>query len=567
MIQKKDCGMKERRTVVPAKEFNLLEEPWIKVTTLGLETKEVSLIEAISHAHEYRGLAGEMATQDFAMLRILLAICQTIFYYYDEDGNRNELSEENGFEKVDVLERWCEYLQRGKFDEKIVADYLQKYQERFWLIHPETPFWQVPNLQYGTEYTNGMCLSGNVKESNNPKTRHHFSMFDSTSEISFEYAEATRWLIHLNAYGVNVKQDKKAPGTRNSVGTGRLGRMGSIHVKGTNLFQILMMNLTPLKNSDDLWGKPKPAWEKPLRTDQGHLIAPPDNLPELYTIQSRRITLLYKNNRVTGFRTMGGDYYPLENDPIEPMTIWERKEKGKQIIFEPRIHDPSIHAWREFPSLFCENDNAAVPTPGIVKWTKTLVEEEQIPESQMITYRMIGLTYDGMKYNYVDIVDDSLTLSAHLLENKSSIWISYINDEIQKCRTTADTITFFANKIVAFYYGEDNKKRKAIQSQLISQYYSLIDQPFRLWLMNIDPVTNKKEQTLCSWEKTSRKIAMKVANDYIDSLGVHAYLVKDKGKSDSSVFQILNKYAYKITNIYPITEHLAENTNQKGEIM
>ena len=60
------------------KEFNLLEEPWIKVIMPSLEQKEVSLTDAIIYAHQYKNLSGEMATQDAAMFRLLLAITVTI---------------------------------------------------------------------------------------------------------------------------------------------------------------------------------------------------------------------------------------------------------------------------------------------------------------------------------------------------------------------------------------------------------------------------------------------------------------------------------------------------------
>ena len=75
------------------REFNLLEEPWVKVVTASLEQKEVSLTDALVYAHEYMGLSGEMPTQDAALLRVLLAIGITIFYRYDADGRQDELSE------------------------------------------------------------------------------------------------------------------------------------------------------------------------------------------------------------------------------------------------------------------------------------------------------------------------------------------------------------------------------------------------------------------------------------------------------------------------------------------
>ena len=60
-------------------EFNLLEEPWIRVRTPDCTLQEVSLTDALLHAHEYAALAGELSTQDVAVLRLLLAVLQTGF--------------------------------------------------------------------------------------------------------------------------------------------------------------------------------------------------------------------------------------------------------------------------------------------------------------------------------------------------------------------------------------------------------------------------------------------------------------------------------------------------------
>ena len=67
-------------------EFNLLDEPWIQVLDLNCAVQEVSLTDALLHAHKYIGLAGEMPAQDAAMLRLLLAVLHTVFSRVDEDG-------------------------------------------------------------------------------------------------------------------------------------------------------------------------------------------------------------------------------------------------------------------------------------------------------------------------------------------------------------------------------------------------------------------------------------------------------------------------------------------------
>ena len=42
-------------------EFNLLDEPWIRVRTRDCRVEEVSLKDVFVHAHEYEDLAGETA--------------------------------------------------------------------------------------------------------------------------------------------------------------------------------------------------------------------------------------------------------------------------------------------------------------------------------------------------------------------------------------------------------------------------------------------------------------------------------------------------------------------------
>ena len=61
------------------KEFNLLDENWVRVITPECEIKEVSLTDAIVHSHEYSGLCGELPTQDVAVMRLLLAVLHTVF--------------------------------------------------------------------------------------------------------------------------------------------------------------------------------------------------------------------------------------------------------------------------------------------------------------------------------------------------------------------------------------------------------------------------------------------------------------------------------------------------------
>lgn len=61
------------------KAFNLLDEPWIRVMMADCTIQEVSLTQALTHAHTFTALAGELPTQDVAILRLLLAVLHTVF--------------------------------------------------------------------------------------------------------------------------------------------------------------------------------------------------------------------------------------------------------------------------------------------------------------------------------------------------------------------------------------------------------------------------------------------------------------------------------------------------------
>lgn len=107
-------------------EFNLLQERWVRVRTQDCTVQEVSLTDALLHAHAYVDLAGEMPTQDAAMLRLLLAVLHTVFSRVDGNGVPAPFEEPR-----DALQRWGELWQLGHFPEQPIRDYLDKWQDRF----------------------------------------------------------------------------------------------------------------------------------------------------------------------------------------------------------------------------------------------------------------------------------------------------------------------------------------------------------------------------------------------------------------------------------------------------
>ena len=173
-------------------EFNLLEEPWIRVMKKDCTIEECSLTQALLNSHEYLRLSGELPTQDVAILRLLLAVLHTVFYRVDTDGQEDPIEDEK-----QALERWCDLWQAKRLPQKPICEYLEQWKDRFWLFHPEHPFYQVPAAERGTEYT-AAKLNGELSESSN-KIRL-FPIRAGKGKERLGYAEGARWLIYSNGF-------------------------------------------------------------------------------------------------------------------------------------------------------------------------------------------------------------------------------------------------------------------------------------------------------------------------------------------------------------------------------
>ena len=100
-------------------EFNLLDEPWIRVRDDSCQVHEVSLTDALLHAHQYTSLSGELPTQDIVILRLMLAVLHTVFSRVDADGNAAELEDEE-----EAVERWTDLWELGQLPEEPIREYL-----------------------------------------------------------------------------------------------------------------------------------------------------------------------------------------------------------------------------------------------------------------------------------------------------------------------------------------------------------------------------------------------------------------------------------------------------------
>ena len=540
-------------------EFNLLDEKWILVRKSDCTVDELSLTDALLKSHEYVELAGELPTQNVSILRLMLAVLHTVFSRYSPQGEPSPL-----YDSDDAADRWKELWNAGRLPEKPIKDYLASVHDRFWLFHPDRPFYQTEAAKIGTEYT-ASKLNGAVSESGN-KIRL-FCGCTGVQKSELSYSEAARWLLYVNNYDdtSSKPKGKNLP----SPGAGWLGKLGLITIRGNNLFETLVYNLILLnhkRNFSEVWGPECPAWEPDVpNTAERAEIPMPDNLSELYTLQSRRLWLNRDDNeKVIGYNLLGGDFFEKVDAFIEPMTVWS-KVKGNERAgekFQPRRHDSSVQMWREFSYAF--ETAAGSHIPGVVLWTKYI--KQMLPESRkLISFSIASVQYGDKDFFVNDVFSDSLTFHTDLITEIGEHWRAKITDEIKKCDESAAALRDLAKDIeLAAGSSEDTVLKRAVVERAREQYYYEIDLPFRNWLERIDPnweiVSEQEEQALREWHETAKRIALRIGQELVESAGTAAIVgraVKDKNDKER-YYSAPDAYRYfkvKLNEIYPKEEN------------
>lgn len=537
------------------KEYNLLDEPWIRVIDEDCGIHEVSLIKLFEQAHIYRDLCGELPTQDFAMLRLLLAVLHTVFSRYDVSGNSRPLADAD-----DALDRWEELWKNKKFPAEVITRYLESQRENFYLFHQERPFYQCEHAKRGTAYLTSK-LNGNLSESSN-KLRL-FTNISGKAKEEMDFSEAARWLLYVNAFDdTSAKPSRESKEFENklpSVGAGWLGKLGIIFLAGNNLFETLMLNLVMINEKRELFANETPIWEQDIISDkERNEIRHPDSLSKLYTLQSRRLFLNRKGDVVTGYFLLGGDFFDKENAFIEPMTIWKKADKKRPNSCVPRRHDCSIQFWRECSAALMGDEERQ---PGVISWVKYL-EEEKLVKGPYINVRMVSVQYGDKDFFVTNVFSDSLQLHASLISDMNVQWRAVVLDSIQFCDKISKKVWMLAKEINLASGGSNSTKESKGTAAFSADkakvdFYSRIDRPFRKWLWMLNPDMDNAREKEEEWRKECVGIAKQLGNELVRHASPIVIFGRRKNNSDErsnkkeetfSAAVAMNKFLFSLKN-------------------
>lgn len=497
----------------PTVTYNLIDRAWIPVIRRDGATAELSLRQVISGAHEIRCVLGDIPTQAFAVQRLLLAIIRRAVEW-DPD---------------DPIEHWSRVWEDGRFPGDAIGGYLERVADRFDLLSPVQPFYQVADLATAR----GEIKPPDVLIADIPPNEKYFTTRAGSGCDRLTFAEAARWLVYTQAFDTSGirsadPRDPRAKGGKGyPIGVGWAGMLGGILIEGTSLFQTLMLNTVlfrggePTIELDDL-----PVWERPTLGPTARSLPFPVGPTDLLTWQSRRVRLHHDGVSVVGAVVMQGDpIEPFNRERTEYHSAWRysdvQSKKFGQPRYYPKAHDPDRALWRGLEALLSivpaetSGGHDRFRPPGVVTWVSDLLYEQKLPIETVIRPHAFGMEYVSQSAVVRSAVDDRLVVSLALLPSDSEL------------RTTAEKAVRVTEDVARAVgkLASDLARAAGVESggdAARAEFLHRIDQPYRRWLAhlapNSDPIASFE-----SWQRQVRTIVDPLARDLIQQAGPAAW--------------------------------------------
>lgn len=544
------------------RHFNLITEPWIKVLDENYQELTVSMEEVLKNARHYRQLAGEMRSQDLVILRLLLAVLLSVYQRVNADGEPYEgltmddrwqvtVDPDLDFEDLieEMQETWQTLYEGGEFSQA-VFDYLKAYEDRFDFFG-EHAFYQVGREFYDAHVPakkwiktgNGKVavkeINRRVSESNNSAAI--FSPRSNGFKNRLSLDEFVRWVITYQNYtGVSGKTSVNG---MNDVSKGWLYSISPVYVKGANLFETLMLNLTLFQDDQEKYRYPKPVWEWNLEIYIDHRVEGlvPDNLPELYTVLSRITYIEWNGDYPT---TIQGKLSRFDevNAFIEPMITWRLDKKG----YKPRtkqLSDLRIAMWRNFGDYVGTNDGET-RVPGIVWWLNYLTDKGFLTQETNINLSSAGMIVGDNKKSQMPAAEffDDFTIRADVLFDPDPLaarrWPRRIEEVIELTKRVGETLYYFAKEVAEL---RDSNGSSSFANRISAEFYDQLNEPFLGWLASLRNDQDRDEKIL-EWKKALHSLVMQTARKLVQESSP----TEMRGKDSTNIFTLYNATQLKI---------------------
>ena len=549
-------------------KFNLLKEPWIAVLIDEQgTTSEVSLIDAFKNAHKYKGLAGETQFQNFALLRLLLAVMHTVFSRFNDKGEVYSYFElDEMYKQCSVIEDeydiedYCEDLLttwKGLWDSEklpeIIELYLRKWEDSFDFYSDDKPFYQIPNdflvekgiNEDGTSYLKPQFLNRLISESDN--TVKLFSPNSHQFKNDLSDSELVRWVVTFQGY-TGTSEKKKHPDFKGSSSKGWLLGLGGVYYEGKNLKETLLLNLV----MDETNAKEQtPVWEKTNEKIVEDIFnGYPNNLADLYTFYSRLMLVDKKRKKMSEkkekdkyIRTVQMPGIKQNDYFLEQMTMWKFEKNGEnKDSFIPLRHQVEHYFWESFGNASVARSSSNMKRVGLFDWHSKLIEKG-IVDNDILNIVAVGVNYNKDASTMMnEEINDYLSIDDYvLIDIQESGWIYRIEAEITLIKYLVDKILgSFLNDLAKL----NNSRNNSIASTIKREAYFQINKPFREWLTSLK-VDDQKDEKVSNWRSDLKKILLEQGKKMVSNPSNREYkgiVTTDSKNEVVNIVTLYNKY-------------------------
>jgi len=515
-----------------APSFNLIEEPWLPVSLVEGGSAEWGLRELFARAHEARGLSEPSPLTYTAVLRMLLALLHRSL-----DGPRNP-------------NHWCDLYLAGQFDAGMINDYLERWNDRFDLFHPERPFAQV---DASVEMTDNSPVTRMLMErtsGNNP------TLFDHSwdeNPPAFSPGEAARALLTTHAYAFAGSGGRfvQAPMVAGY----------AVSFEGRNLFETLMLNLVWY---DDDFLRPQmlaasgdaPWWEWVEEAPLSKAPMRPRGLTDLLTWRGRAIRLLPEaDGKVRRIQYSQG--YVLDDADLilrDPFKRYVRATTGASAGASfPRNFTVGRALWRDAHSLV-EHADRLTPTsdqenepPAVMTWLAFATRQlprDRYPQPSIIA---TGLVNNQARIDLwrMDRLPLPLTI-LHSPANKEKVGIAInradqVRDALFQAGSTYALQSLMIDEKKPERGGPDGSDITRVRTamKLDERYWARLDSRFQQFLSDFDD--HGSEEALESWLGDLEVIARSVFTAAIEERAGRSLHWKGAAKGEARLGVALSR--------------------------
>lgn len=552
------------------KSFNLVTEPWIQVLDKDGNPKEVSVLDVFENAASYQRLAGDMASQDLVILRLLVAILTTVYSRVDVNGKNYEWltldekmhikeADEEDYEYDDLVNTWQLLYKNEKFS-KSVAQYLKENSSKFDFLGDD-PFYQVNKDVYDEEVPANKKvnikspkgtvdikqINRTISESNNSPAI--FSPRTRQTKNEMNLAQLVRWIITYQSFTGVTDKTKVNSKKKFSVSAGWLYGLNPVFAQGENLFQTLMLNLV----FPEEYKEEKAFWEfenaiEYIEFLKDEPFARDLSISTLYTLWSRMLHIEWIDDEPIIF-TAGLPKLDSTEAFVEPMTTWRRNTKtGEVYPATKHLTDLTKAMWRNFGQYVRTTDSDELEDmhePEIIKWLRKVQDNEYLPTDTSLTLRTTTLISDGNATSQSPVVEanDQFRIKAEVLfdKNDKDYWPEDIENMIDLTQQVGKDFWIFTNNISKLR-GLDGTN---FADNSTAKFYESLNLPFLTWLASLRNDQERADKT-AEWKRILKRIAITKAEELLknasprDIIGQESS--KEEGNGINNIFTIFNWY-------------------------